>query len=121
MRPQHNRLPAGTARGFGGSAIDRSHPLQFRLDGRLISGFAGDTVLSAALACGAGVMAVVLTGMGDDGLVGARAVHHAGGILLTEHESSCVVYGMPRVVWEAGLSAARAPIDQMAASVVSHL
>ncbi|HYO94233.1 MAG TPA: chemotaxis-specific protein-glutamate methyltransferase CheB [Polyangiaceae bacterium] len=76
---------------------------------------------SAALACGAGVMAVVLTGMGDDGLVGARAVHEAGGILLTEHESSCVVYGMPRVVWEAGLSTGRAPIDQMSASVVSHL
>lgn len=76
---------------------------------------------SAAVACGAGVMAVVLTGMGDDGLAGARAVHQAGGILLTEHESSCVVYGMPRVVWEAGLATARAPIDQMSASVVSYL
>jgi len=52
MRPQIHRLPADTAKGFGGTAIDRSRPLQFRLDGRLISGFAGDTVLSALLASG---------------------------------------------------------------------
>ncbi|MHA6298111.1 FAD-dependent oxidoreductase [Devosia sp. CAU 1758] len=52
MRPQINRLPDGTAKGFAGSAINRAHPLRFRLDGRIISGFAGDTVLSAALASG---------------------------------------------------------------------
>ena len=52
MRPQINRLPEGTAKGFAGAAIDRSRPLQFQLDGRIISGFAGDTVLSAALASG---------------------------------------------------------------------
>lgn len=52
MRPQVNRLPADAARGFSGSAIDRSQPLRFRLDGRIVSGFAGDTVLSAALASG---------------------------------------------------------------------
>ena len=52
MRPQINRLPPGTAKGFAGSAIDRKRPLHFTLDGRLIYGFAGDTVLSAALASG---------------------------------------------------------------------
>lgn len=52
MRSQINRLPADTARGFGGTSIDRSRPLNFALDGRLISGFAGDTVLTAALASG---------------------------------------------------------------------
>ncbi|WIY53685.1 FAD-dependent oxidoreductase [Devosia sp. YIM 151766] len=52
MRPQINRLPADKAGSFAGTAIDRSRPLRFRLDGRLISGFAGDTVLSAALASG---------------------------------------------------------------------
>lgn len=51
MRPQINRLPADT-KNFAGSAIDRSRPVSFRLDGRLISGFAGDTVLSAVLASG---------------------------------------------------------------------
>ena len=52
MRGQPNRLAAETSGPFSGSAIDRSQPLQFRLDGRLINGFAGDTVLSAAIAAG---------------------------------------------------------------------
>ncbi|ODT72129.1 MAG: hypothetical protein ABS75_04850 [Pelagibacterium sp. SCN 63-23] len=52
MRPQPNRLPADAARGFAGAQIDRDRPLRFRLDGREVSGFAGDTILSAALASG---------------------------------------------------------------------
>lgn len=49
---QPHRLAADAAHQFGGIAIDRSKPLQFRLDGRRVSGFAGDTVLSALLASG---------------------------------------------------------------------
>lgn len=52
MRPQINRLPENAPKGFAGIAIDRTRPLRFRLDGRIVSGFAGDTVLSAALAAG---------------------------------------------------------------------
>ncbi|RKG83342.1 chemotaxis-specific protein-glutamate methyltransferase CheB, partial [Corallococcus terminator] len=59
---------------------------------------------SVAAGWGEHAVALVLTGMGEDGLVGARAVRAAGGVVLTESESSCVVYGMPRVVDEAGLS-----------------
>ncbi|AUX41626.1 chemotaxis protein CheY [Sorangium cellulosum] len=76
---------------------------------------------SAAAELGSSVLAVVLTGMGDDGLVGARAIHKAGGRVLVESESSCVVYGMPRRVLEAGLAAAEAPIDQMASLLLTHL
>ncbi|HWA77171.1 MAG TPA: chemotaxis-specific protein-glutamate methyltransferase CheB, partial [Polyangiaceae bacterium] len=70
---------------------------------------------SAAQAFGPRVLAVVLTGMGDDGLAGARAVVAAGGEVLTEAESSCVVYGMPRVVREAGLSSCEVPLERMVA------
>ncbi|MDB4930459.1 MAG: cheR4, partial [Myxococcaceae bacterium] len=76
---------------------------------------------TAAVAYGPAVLAVVLTGMGDDGLRGSRAVRDAGGAVLTEAESSCVVYGMPRCVREAGLAAAEAPIGSMAALVLRHL
>ncbi|XXT23177.1 chemotaxis-specific protein-glutamate methyltransferase CheB [Sorangium sp. So ce429] len=76
---------------------------------------------SAAAEFGSGVLAVVLTGMGDDGLEGSRAIRKAGGQILAEAESSCVVYGMPRRVMEAGLAAAEAPIDEMAAAIVRHL
>ncbi|MDC0741636.1 chemotaxis-specific protein-glutamate methyltransferase CheB [Polyangium mundeleinium] len=75
---------------------------------------------SAAEGFGAGVLGVVLTGMGDDGLEGARAIHAAGGRLLVEAESSCVVYGMPRCVREAGLALGEAPIDKMGDLLVWH-
>jgi len=72
---------------------------------------------SAASCLGKRALAVVLTGMGSDGLEGARAITQAGGQVMTESEASCVVYGMPRVIREAGLSIAEAPIEQMAAEI----
>jgi two-component system chemotaxis response regulator CheB len=76
---------------------------------------------SAARAMGRRTLGVVLTGMGDDGHLGSRAIHEAGGRVLTEAEESCVIYGMPRVVREAGLSTAEAPIDAMAELIVERL
>lgn len=76
---------------------------------------------SAAIAYGPRVVAVVLTGMGDDGLAGARAVRAAGGVVITEAQSSCVVYGMPRCVREAGLAQFEAPIDAMAEEIMKRL
>jgi two-component system, chemotaxis family, protein-glutamate methylesterase/glutaminase len=72
---------------------------------------------SAATVYGSRVLGVVLTGMGEDGLDGARHIHAAGGRLLTESESSCVVYGMPRAVAEAGLSAGSFPLEGMARAI----
>lgn len=69
---------------------------------------------SAAASWGPAAVGVVLTGMGDDGLAGARAIRAAGGSVLTESAESCVVYGMPRVVVEADLSNASAPMEDMA-------
>jgi two-component system chemotaxis response regulator CheB len=70
-----------------------------------------DLTLSDAARCyGADVLAVVLTGMGEDGLAGVRAVKQAGGLCLAEDESSCVVYGMPRAVADAGLADAVHPL-----------
>lgn len=50
------------------------------------------------------VLAIVLTGMGQDGLEGAKALYKAGGHIVAESEESAVIYGMPRVVVEAGLA-----------------
>ncbi|MET0389449.1 MAG: chemotaxis-specific protein-glutamate methyltransferase CheB [Polyangiales bacterium] len=81
-----------------------------------------DTLFESAAACvGSGVLGVVLTGMGSDGLRGAHAIKAAGGRILTEAASSCVVYGMPGVVKEAGLSDAEAPLDDMARLIIAHL
>lgn len=81
------------------------------------------TVLFASLArsVGKGTIAVVLTGMGSDGLEGARAVHAAGGIVLAQDEASAVVYGMPKMVTEAGLAHHVGPVEELAARVVQRL
>jgi two-component system chemotaxis response regulator CheB len=76
---------------------------------------------SAAEVYGAGVLGVVLTGMGDDGTEGARAIREAGGELITESERTCVVYGMPRCVDEAGLSAASVDIGDMATEILRRI
>ena len=73
---------------------------------------------SGAAAVGARSLGVVLTGMGDDGLIGARAIAAVHGSLITEAASSCVVYGMPRVVQEAGLGATSIALEAIAEELV---
>lgn len=67
------------------------------------------------------VLAVVMTGMGDDGTEGAAWVKAQGGAVLTESEKSCIIYGMPRSVAEAGLSDLAVPLDEMAAAITARL
>lgn len=76
---------------------------------------------SAARTFGTAVLGVVLTGMGQDGLAGARAIRAAGGAVLAESESSCIVDGMPRSVREAGLANGEAPIGAIADAIVEHV
>lgn len=58
---------------------------------------------SAARVWGSGAVGVMLTGMGEDGADGTAELHRAGALILGQDEGSCVVYGMPKVVWERGL------------------
>ncbi|WP_246142802.1 protein-glutamate methylesterase/protein-glutamine glutaminase [Nocardioides rubriscoriae] len=76
---------------------------------------AADPLLrSAAAGFGSGTLAVVLTGMGQDGLVGCRAVVEAGGRVVVQDEASSVVWGMPGAVATAGLAHDVLPLDQIA-------
>ena len=68
---------------------------------------------SAAQAYGPSVAAVILTGMGSDGLDGLRAVKAAGGMVFAQDEATSVVYGMPRVAVEAGVVDAVVPIGEV--------
>jgi two-component system chemotaxis response regulator CheB len=76
---------------------------------------------SAAETYGARVLGVVMTGMGSDGLLGAGHIKAQGGRIVTEAESSCVVYGMPRVVAEASLSDRSATLDGMAGAIMEMI
>ena len=76
---------------------------------------------SAAQTFGGRVLGVVMTGMGADGREGAAWIKAEGGRILTEAEESCVVYGMPRSVVEAGLSDESVPLDGMARAIMKNL
>ena len=76
---------------------------------------------SAAETYGERTLGVVMTGMGSDGTKGAAWIKAKGGIVLTEAESSCVVYGMPRAVVEAGLSDESVPLEGMAQAIMDRL
>jgi two-component system chemotaxis response regulator CheB len=66
-----------------------------------------------------GVLGVVLTGMGNDGCNGVRALKRRGCYCITQNEQSCVVYGMPRAVDEAGLSNKSLPLEAIAGEIES--
>src|SRR3954468_15577311 len=76
---------------------------------------------SAADAYGSRVLALVMTGMGADGREGAAGIKAKGGPGLTESEESCVVYGMPRSVVEAGLSDGHVGLGRMADAVMARV
>lgn len=63
------------------------------------------------------VVAVILTGMGSDGTHGASLLHSTGGYVIAEHESTCVVWGMPRSVVEAGAASIVLPRPQIAHAI----
>lgn len=69
---------------------------------------------SAAAAAGPRLVAVILTGMGDDGTEGAKAVRDAGGIVIAEAQETAVVYGMPGAAVRAGVVNEVLPLPQIA-------
>jgi two-component system chemotaxis response regulator CheB len=73
---------------------------------------------SAAEAGGDQVVAALLTGMGSDGAIGMRAIRAAGGATIAEHESTCVVYGMPRAAIEADAAERVLPLPEIADAII---
>ena len=69
---------------------------------------------SAAKIFGKRTLGIVMTGMGSDGTRGAGWIKAEGGMIFTEAEETCVVYGMPRAVVEAGLSDRAVPLHELA-------
>ncbi len=76
------------------------------------------TMASAVEAYGASTIGVVLTGMGSDGTRGAGLIKAAGGQVIVEDESTCVVYGMPKSVVDAGYADRVLPLPRIASEIV---
>ncbi len=74
---------------------------------------------SLAAIYGASMITIVLTGMGEDGMRGCRAVKEHGGRLLVQDEATSVVWGMPGAVVNAGLDPAIAPLSEIGPTIMS--
>jgi two-component system chemotaxis response regulator CheB len=77
------------------------------------------TSTSVAEAYGRMSLGVILTGMGNNGVVGFQCIKSKGGVVVAQNEQTCVVYGMPRAVIEAQLADYISPVEDIAAEIVS--
>jgi two-component system chemotaxis response regulator CheB len=73
---------------------------------------------SVAAVYGAGTLALVLTGMGSDGLLGCRVIQEYGGSILAQDQASSTVWGMPGAVTNAGLAQKVLPLNAIAAELL---
>ncbi|BCL36645.1 chemotaxis response regulator protein-glutamate methylesterase [Nostoc sp. MS1] len=76
---------------------------------------------SVAQVYGASAIAVILTGMGQDGLHGCQCISEAGGQVLAQDKASSVVWGMPSYIVNAGLADRIVPLEQMADEIMHRI
>lgn len=76
---------------------------------------------SVAEVYGPSALGVLLTGMGQDGLLGARRIHERQGRILVQDEATSVVWGMPGAVARAGLAQRIVPLSEMAPEILKHV
>ncbi|HEY8910342.1 MAG TPA: chemotaxis response regulator protein-glutamate methylesterase [Desulfosporosinus sp.] len=74
--------------------------------------------LSLAKAVGKGTLGVVMTGMGNDGMKGMKELKGLGAFAIAESEETCVVYGMPRSIVDAGLADRVVPLGEIGKTIV---
>ena len=81
------------------------------------------TVLMTSVADGVGRrgLGVILTGMGSDGMEGVKVLKQKGGRALAQSDASCVVYGMPKAIVDAGLADEIIDIDDMGQAILANL
>ncbi len=75
---------------------------------------------SVADSYGGATMGVILTGMGNNGVIGLQAVRAKGGVIIAQNEETCIVYGMPRAAIEAGITDHIVSIDSVADEVMTY-
>ncbi len=76
---------------------------------------------SVGMCMGRRAVGVTMTGMGSDGCDGTRVLKAKGGYIIAQNEASCVVYGMPKAVVDAGLADEIIPVDDLASVITSAL
>ncbi|WP_026881216.1 protein-glutamate methylesterase/protein-glutamine glutaminase [Clostridium akagii] len=74
--------------------------------------------ISASKVYGSSIVSVVLTGMGRDGAEGTKIIKQNGGFTISEHESTCVIYGMPKMAYETGAVDFVIPLEKVADGII---
>ena len=110
---RHLLIDAGARRSAGAS--------QRRSAGEFLPPSVDPMLRSAAAACDGRVLVAMLTGMGQDGLIGTRRVIDAGGSAVAQDEATSVVWGMPGAVAQAGLCHAVLPLPRIAPKLLEML
>lgn len=77
-----------------------------------------NVMYDSVAALGRRLVAVIMTGMGCDGCEGMGKIKSAGGYSIAQDESTCVVYGMPKAVVDAGLADEVRPVQEIAQAIV---
>lgn len=81
-----------------------------------------DVMLRSAVECyGAGVLSVILTGMGQDGFHGSEYVHDSGGSVIAQDEATSVVWGMPGFVAKSNIASAVLPLSQISHTIIDRV
>ncbi len=80
-----------------------------------------DVLFRSIAGCAAPTLAVILTGMGQDGLAGCQALKAIGAQILAQDEASSVIWGMPGFVVRAGIADAVVPLDDMPTEILRRL
>ncbi len=79
-----------------------------------------DALMASVAECFPGrALGVILTGMGNDGLKGLVALKNTGGRIFAQNEETCVVYGMPKAVVDAGIADKILPIKEIAGEIIN--
>ncbi|MBF0406368.1 MAG: chemotaxis response regulator protein-glutamate methylesterase [Candidatus Riflebacteria bacterium] len=119
--------------GFAYVAASNSHTrLKSSGDSYLIECTPGDSICghkpsvealfsSVAQVAGKRAIGIILTGMGGDGAGGLLAMRNSGSRTLGQNESSCVVYGMPKVAWEKGGVEKQVSLEEIPAEIIKLL
>jgi two-component system chemotaxis response regulator CheB len=82
---------------------------------------ANELLTSVAGGVGRRALGVILTGMGNDGMEGMKVLKQRGGRALAQSDATCVVYGMPKAIVDAGLADEIVDIDDMASAIIDNL
>jgi two-component system chemotaxis response regulator CheB len=105
---------------------DQKHRYCIRLDESPLVNYvrpAVDVTMSSVAEVfeGTKIVGVVLTGMGKDGLEGAKKIKEKGGKIIAQDESSCAVYGMPKMVIDEGLADDVLSLNEIPKKIVEYL